>query len=197
MRIIYILSSLLLLCLTSCAKEQPEKKGYDICGTYSLNQIRFFSTDKVDLDGDGRENENFLEEFKCLDGYSDGLSDASVYMSPLNKNQIVVDFHIPYHDVRIENNGINDYGCGYIASSLIGKLDENQNYEDSPLFFVNMNGTPAENRIGACGIGNANIKEFGVYGQMKIYVYCTIYDSDFEPHDGTLLMLFMKTPCNG
>ena len=27
---------------------------------------------------------------------------------------------------------------------------------------------------------------------MKIYVYCTIYDSDFKPHDGTLLMLYMK-----
>lgn len=61
MRIIYILSSLLVLCLTSCAKEQPEKKGYDVCGTYCLSQLQFFSVEHVDLDGDGEESDNFLD----------------------------------------------------------------------------------------------------------------------------------------
>lgn len=194
MRIIYVLSSLLLLCLTSCTKEPPDKKDYDVCGTYSLSQMRFLSADHVDLDGDGEESEDFLDEFKHLDGYSEDLSIAIVYRRPLNSNQIAVDFHIPYHDVRLDGNSIKDFGCGYMDSSLIGRLDKVQNFEDSPLVFVNLSGVSPDNSIGARGIDNANIKEFGVYGQMKIYVYCTIYDSDFMPHDGTLLMLFMKTP---
>lgn len=190
MRIIYILSSLLVLCLTSCAKEQPEKKGYDVCGTYCLSQMQFFSVEYVDLDGDGEESDNFLDEFRHLDGYSEDLSTATVYRRPLNRNQIVADFHIPYHDIRLDGNCIKDSGCGYMESSLIGEL--NGDYEDAPLVFVNLSGVPPESNIGARGIDNANIKEFGVYGQMKIYVYCTIYDSDFNPHKGTLLMLFMK-----
>lgn len=191
-KIIYVISSLLALCLTSCAKEQQEEKIYDVCGTYSLTQMLFYSSDQVDLDGDGQESDNFLDEFKHLDGYSDNFGVATVYRRPSDKSETVIDFHIPYHDVRIDNNSMADHGCGYIEASLIYRLDGTQECEEDPLAFINLSGVPDKSKIGEFGIANARLKEFGVYGQMKIYVHCTIYDSSLKPHEETLYMLFMK-----
>lgn len=190
--IMHVLLSLLVLCLTSCAKGLPVEKDYDVCGTYSLDQMRFFSSDQVDLDGDGKESDDFLDEFRRLHGYSDSLSVATVYRKPSDKNELVIDFHIPYHDVRDDGHGLKDFGCGYIESSLVGRFDGTKDYADNPLVFVNLSGSPDRNMIGALGIGDVSLKEFGVYGQMKIYVNCTIYDSALKPHDETLYMLFMK-----
>lgn len=138
LKTIFQTTTVALICLSviSCAKEQPGVKSYDVCGTYSLTQMLFYSSDHVDLDGDGQESDSFLDEFKRLDGYSDSRAVATVYRRPSDKSEIVIDFHIPYHDVRL--------------------------------------------------------KEFGVYGQMKINVHCTIYDSCLKPHEETLYMLFMK-----
>ena len=125
--------------------------------------MQFFSLEHVDLDGDGEESDNFLDEFRHLDGYSEDLSTAIVYRRPLNRNQIVADFHIPYHDVRLDGNCIKDSGCGYMESSLIGEL--NGDYEDAPLVFVNLSGVPPENNIGARGIDNANKKSSAFTGR--------------------------------
>lgn len=194
LKTIFQTTTVALICLSviSCAKEQPGVKSYDVCGTYSLTQMLFYSSDHVDLDGDGQESDNFLDEFKRLDGYSDSRAVATVYRRPSDKSEIVIDFHIPYHDVRIDNNNTVDCGCGYIEASLIGKIDGMPDCEENPLVFIILSGVPDKNRIGEFGIDDVRLKEFGVYGQMKINVHCTIYDSCLKPHEETLYMLFMK-----
>lgn len=67
-----LIVSIELLCLLSCSKEpqdSPEQHYADtFCGTYYLEKA-VWSTDNIDLNGDGIANEDLIYEFKNLQGF--------------------------------------------------------------------------------------------------------------------------------
>ena len=95
--------SIELLCLLSCSKEpqdSPEQHYADtFCGTYYLEKA-VWSTDYIDLNGDGIANEDLIYEFKNLQGFLENKRFAKIYQNPAAQNEIDVDYYIPYHDVR-------------------------------------------------------------------------------------------------
>ena len=80
-----LIVSIELRCLLSCSKEpqdSPEQHYADtFCGTYYLEKA-VWSTDNIDLNGDGIANEDLIYEFKNLQGFLENKRFAKIYQNP-------------------------------------------------------------------------------------------------------------------
>lgn len=187
-----LIVSIELLCLLSCSKEpqdSPEQHYADtFCGTYYLEKA-VWSTDNIDLNGDGIANEDLIYEFKNLQGFLEHKRFAKIYQNPAAQNEIDVDYYIPYHDVRKIDNNYYDYGCGYLESSFIGRLDSSNNPKLS--FPAKEYNYRDDYNVALNGIHKSMINKFE-NGTMTIHVDATIYDCDYKPIAGTFYLYFKK-----